>query len=65
MLLFISAPQLHPEVSQQETLAPSVTPATPVETKRSGLSMVWRKEFDGKRERMVASWVIDAVGREC
>lgn len=26
---------------------------------RSKLKMVWHKEFDGQRERMVAQWVID------
>lgn len=46
----------------QESIAPT---AAPVQTQRPRLSMVWHKEFDGKRERLVAQWVIDAVGREC
>lgn len=28
-------------------------------TQRPKLKMVWHKEWDGKRERMVAQWVMD------
>jgi hypothetical protein len=28
-------------------------------SQRPKLKMVWHKEWDGKRERMVAQWVID------
>lgn len=70
MLLFISAPELLYEIahlkSQVEAHKESIaSPTSPIQKKRPELSMVWHKEFDGKRERMVARWVVDAVGREC
>ena len=72
MLLFISTPELLREVAHLESqveapkdsITPPQLPAT-VQSKRPSLSMVWHKEFDGKCERRVARWVIDAVGREC
>lgn len=64
MLLYISAPHLFPDVapieSQVEATEATVTaPVATVQMNRSKLAMVWHKEFDGKRERMVARWVVD------
>lgn len=70
MLLYIAAPYLLPDIAPLENQVevpeePIAAPVAPVQTKCPRLSMVWHQEFDGKRERMVARWVTDAVGREC
>ncbi len=50
-----------------DTFSPSITPLQPViesktsltqepKTARPKLSMVWVKEFDGERQRLVARW---------
>jgi len=64
MLLFVSSPELLSEATRLESQpqAPQVPQdsiATTASTQRPKLSMVWRKELDGTRERLVAHWVVD------
>ena len=42
------------------TLQLPTTPAQPqaLKSQRPQLKMVWHKEWDGKRERLVAHWVV-------
>ena len=67
MLLFFSSPELLSEVAHlisqvkdQAAEAPMAEPTEVVQPPRPKLSMVWHKEFDGKRERLIARWVVDA-----
>jgi hypothetical protein len=53
MQLLISAPAKRSEILVS---APQSETAS---TQRPKLKMVWHKEWDGKRERMAAQWVID------
>ena len=68
MLLFFSTPELLSEVAHlehqlndQASKAPIAEPTEVVQTMRPKLSMVWHKELDGKRERLIARWVVDAT----
>lgn len=46
------------QIANFQPQAAELPASTPV-TQRPRLSMVWHKEFDGKRDRMVAQWAID------
>lgn len=46
---FFSSTQLHSSEPQSAVSS----------SQRPKLAMVWHKEFDGKRERIVARWVIE------